>query len=84
MPISLILFLIYIKKIFSQIKEKLLSIMYISFIDILSFLISGNFISIMAKLIKKASKIVLEWGANNLVTYNMSKTEVVLFSKAYH
>lgn len=36
----------------------------------------------MAKTMEKAGRIVLEWGANNAVTYDMSKTEAVLFSKA--
>ena len=38
----------------------------------------------MEKLLEKAGKITLEWGANNSVTYNMGKSEVVLFSKAHH
>lgn len=84
MPISPILFLVYISKIFSHIEEKLTDIIYVSFINNLGFLTFGYTISIMGKLLEKAGKIVLEWMANNSVTYDISKTEVVLFSQAYH
>lgn len=36
----------------------------------------------ITKTLKKAGHIALEWGAKNAVTYDMSKTEAVLFSKA--
>lgn len=69
---------------FSQIEEKLPGITYVLFVDDLGFLMSGNSISIMGKLLEKTDKIALEWGPNNLVTYDRSKTKAVLISKAHH
>ena len=34
------------------------------------------------KVLEKAGKITLEWGTRNAVTYNIRKTEAILFSKA--
>ena len=83
-PVSPILFIIYISGMFSQIEERLPGVTCVSFVDDLGFLTSGRSISIVGKLLEKAGKIALEWGGNNSVTYDMSKTEVVLFSKARH
>lgn len=69
---------------FSQIEEKLPSIRYISFINNLDFLISGQSIKIVGKLLKKASKITMKCETNNLVTYAMRKTKIVLFFKIHH
>lgn len=79
-----ILFLIYIGKIFSQIKKKLFGIIYILFVNDLNFLTFDYSISIIAKLLKKTSKINLEWGANNAVTNNINKTKIILVFKASH
>lgn len=55
-----------------------------SFIDDLGFLIGACSISKVGKLLEKEGEIALEWGANNLVTYDMSKPEATLFSQARH
>lgn len=55
-----IMFLIYISKMFLQIKEKLLNILYILFVNDLDFLIYSFFINIVGKFLEKASKIVLK------------------------
>lgn len=81
---SLILFLIYISGMFSQIEERFPSITCVSFVDDLGFLAFGWSINIIGKLLEKVGKISLEWGSNNSVTYDISKTEAVLFSKARH
>lgn len=72
LPVSPILFLIYISGMFSQLEEKLPGITYISFVNDLSFLASGRSINIVGKLLEKAGKIALEWGSNNSFTYDMS------------
>ena len=66
---------------FSQIEKKLPSITCILFIDNLGVLILDCSISIVKQLLGKAGKISLEWGGNNLVIYNMSKTKAILFFK---
>lgn len=81
-PISPILFLIYINGVFAVIEKQLLNITCESFIDDLSFIIADRFISKIAKTLKKARHIVLKWGANNAVIYDISRTEAVIFSKA--
>ncbi len=53
-----------------------------SFVDDLAFLTSDRSINKVARLLEKAGKIALKWGTNNSVTYDMSKTEAILFSKA--
>ena len=53
-----------------------------SFIDDLGFSIADQSISKIAKTLEKVRQIAIEWGANNAVTYNISKTKAVLFSKA--
>lgn len=68
---------------FFVIKEQLLYIIYISFIDNLDFLITNQFISKIGKILEKMGQIPLEWGADNAIIYNISKIKPVLFSKAY-
>ena len=81
-PVSPILFLIYISGVFSIIEEQLPHVTCVSFIDDLGFLTADRSISKIAKTLEKVGRIALEWGANNAVTYDTSKTEAVLFSKA--
>ena len=81
-PVSPILFLIYISGVFSKIEEQLPDITCFFFIDDLGFLIADRSISKIAKTLEKVGQIALEWGANNAVTYDTSKTEAVLFSRA--
>ena len=37
----------------------------------------------LAKTLGQVAKVVLEWGKSNAVTYDIAKTEAVLFSKAH-
>ncbi len=67
---------------FSIIKDQLPHVIYYSFIDDLGFLIANRLVSKIAKILKKVGRIALEWGANNAVTYNTSKTKAILFFKA--
>ena len=53
-----------------------------SFIDDLGFITADRSIGKIAKTLEKVGQIALEWGAKNAVTYDISKTESVLFSKA--
>lgn len=53
------------------------------FVDNLGFLISDS-ISRVGRLFGKIGKITLKWEASNSVTYDMSKTEAILFSKVRH
>ena len=82
-PVSPILFLIYISGVFSMIEDQLPYFICLSFINNLGFLTADQSVSKIAKILEKVGWIAIEWGANNAVIYNTSKTKAVLFSKAY-
>lgn len=82
LPVSPILFLIYISGVFSIVEARLPNVTCLLFVDDLGFITSDRSISKVARLREKAGQIALEWEANNAVAYDMSKTEAVLFSKA--
>ena len=83
LPVSLILFFIYINGVFFIIEKQLPHVICMSFIDDLGFLIADRSINKIAKTLEKVRRIALKWGANNAVIYNTSKTKAVLFSKTY-
>lgn len=79
-PISPILFLIYISGVFDIVKAVSPKLRSISFIDKLRFLTSNNFIKEIAASFKIKGEIVLRWGLLNAITYDIHKTEAILFS----
>ena len=81
-PVSPILFLIYISGVFSIVEEQLSQVTCISFVDDLGFIKADCSIGKIAKTLEKFGQIALKWGANNAVTYDIGKTEAVLFAKA--
>ena len=50
--------------------------------DDLGFLAAGNCAIEIKKTLEKARKFFLNWGMQNAVTYDIGKTEAMLFSKA--
>ena len=81
-PVSPILFLIYISGIFFQVELQLPRIFCLSFMDDLGFLVAGQSVLEIKKLLEKVGKIALNWAACHAVTYDINKTEVIPFSKA--
>ena len=81
-PVSPILFLIYISGVFFQVESQLPQITCLSFVDDLGFLVAGHSVYEIRKTLEKVGKIALNWAASHAVTYDISKTEAVLFSKA--
>ena len=79
---SPILFLIYISGVFLEIESRLPQVTCLSFMDDLGFLAAGNFVIEIKKILEKVGKITLNWETHNEVTYDISKTEAMLFSKA--
>ena len=55
----------------------------LSFIDDLGFIASGSSIKEVVKTLENVAEVVLEWGGQNAVTYDVSKTEAVLFLKSH-
>ena len=76
------LFLIYISRVFLEIKSHLPQITCLPFLDDLRFFIAGNSAIEIKKLLEKARNITLDWEMCNTVTYYISKIKVILFFKA--
>ena len=49
--------------------------------DDLGFIAAGSSVIEIRKILEIAGKITLSWGTHNAVTYDISKTEAMLFSK---
>lgn len=81
--IFLILFFIYISRIFEQIEKLLLEVISLLFIDNLRFIISKKSVKKIAKSLEKITKIILKWREENAMTYNMAKTKLILFFYTY-
>ena len=82
-PVSPILFLIYISGVFDKISEISPGVTSLSFIDDLGFIASSSSVKEVVKILEKVAEVVLEWGGRNAVTYDVAKTEAVLFSKSH-
>lgn len=57
-------------------------ITFVLFINNLGFLANGNSIKEVTISLEITGKTVLRWGLSNIVTYNIIKTETILFFKA--
>jgi len=73
-PISLILFLIYIRNLFQDLESRGMS--YINNIDLVA---SSESIEKNYKILKKAAIRIFEKRANNLIQFNLEKTELIYF-----
>ena len=60
LPVSLILFLIYISGVFLEIESCLLQITCLLFIDDLGFLAASNSVIEIKKILEKAEKIIID------------------------
>lgn len=56
-------------------------IISLSFINNVTFLVSGKSMLENKKSLEKIGKITLDWKTRNVVTYNIRKTVSILFSK---
>ena len=59
-PVSPILFLIYISRVFLEIESWLPQVTCLLFMDDLGFLLTGNFVIEIKKILEKAGKITLD------------------------
>lgn len=80
---SLILFLIYISRVFNKVSETSSLVTFFSFVNDLGFITLGSSIKEIVKAHEKVVKKVIEWERQNAITYNTSKMEAVLFSRSY-
>jgi ribonuclease HI len=79
-PVSPILFIIYLSGIFEAIEAKA-PIEAISFVDDIGLLASGNSIQEVSEILEMAGTEAISWGIANNVSFEVNKTEAVLFTK---
>lgn len=72
-------FNIYIWNIFKN--KKIVTKYHIFFIDSFYFFIVKNSIFEIKKILEKITKIALNWKISNIIIYNISKTNNILFFK---
>jgi retron-type reverse transcriptase len=91
-PISPILFKIYLSDIFTKIEEQNPEIIALSFVDDIAFLAlsfaddiaflaSRKTVKDIQDVLSNAGEQAIAWSLINNVTFNVDKTEVVLFTK---
>lgn len=73
----------YISGVFDEVAEVVPDIMSLSFVDDLGFVASGHSIKGIVKALEKVAQTVVGWGIANAVTYDIAKTEAVLFSRSH-
>lgn len=57
--------------------------MSLLFVDNLGFIASGHSIKDIVKVLEKVAQAAVEWGNANAVTYDIAKTEAVIFSRSH-
>ncbi len=77
--ISLILFLIYIRYLFSKIRAKIENLQSLSYIDDVALYVKRKNIDKNVKMLKNAAKIAFTWAKKNAVQFNDSKSELIHF-----
>ena len=82
-PVLPILFLIYISGVFSKVSKTSPLVTSLSFVDDLGFIAYDSSVKEVIKILESVAQAVLDWGRINAVTYDVSKTEAVLFSKSH-
>ena len=83
LSILLILFLIYISRVFEAVIENNPTVTSLSFVNDLGFIASGTSVQKISKTLEIVALSVFRWGLTNVVTYDTSKTEAVSFSKLH-
>lgn len=82
-PVLPILFLVYITEVFGKMTESYPTITSLLFVDDLGFVASRHSVKELAKILGQITMVVLDFEKSNKVTYDVAKTEAVLFSKSY-
>ncbi len=77
--ISLILFLIYIRYLFSKIHAKFGNLQSFSYIDDVTLYIEERNIDKNVKMLENVAKVAFTWAENNAVQFNDSKSELIHF-----
>ena len=79
--ISPMLFLIYIRFLFTKINNKHTQLKLPSYIDDVSIIVEGKTAEENSKTLKLVTKTAFQWAEKNAVTFNDSKSELIHFQK---
>src|SRR4051812_48946966 len=79
LSISPILFLLYLRPLFDNIKQQYSSTLCLSYIDDVSMLVSNKKIKQNTKMLKDVARTAFEWAQDNVVTFDDSKSELIHF-----
>lgn len=77
-----ILFLIYISQVFDRMTKTYPLVISLSFVGNLEYLASDTLVKNIAQSLEKVAKMALDWSMRNVIIYNTSKTEIMLFFKS--
>ena len=72
---------IYLSNIFKKIDQENLDTTTLSFVNDINFLIFGKTVEDIQKVLTETRDLAVNWDLINNVTFNIKKTEVILFSK---
>lgn len=72
LPVSPILFLIYISGVLASVSESCSLITFLLFVDGFGFIASGSLFKNIALILKKVATTVLQWCKANAVTYDIA------------
>lgn len=71
--------MIYISRVFEQVKKKAFEIESLLVVDNLGFIVSEMLVKEIAKALEEIDNLIVEWKRRNMVTYNIVKIKFVLF-----
>lgn len=80
--VSPIIFFIYISGVFDTVNTTSSEITSILFMDDLKFWTSGKLIKQITISLEITGESILRWRLSNIVTYNIAKTEAILYVKS--
>ena len=81
LSISSMLFLIYIRFLFTKINNKHTQLKLSSYIDNVAIVVKGKTAEENSKTLKLVTKTAFQWAEDNAVTFDDSKTELIHFQK---
>jgi hypothetical protein len=80
LPVSPILFAIYISGIFDEVEAKLAGIS-LSFVDNISWLVIGEKVTEITEKLQRCARLSKEWASRNAIEFDIAKTEAIIFTK---
>jgi len=82
-PISLILFLLYLRPLFDRVKRYYSSALCLSYIDNVSILVSNKKTEHNTRMLKDVARTAFRWAHDNAVSFDDSKSELIHFENTH-